>query len=269
MLPVISFGSLAIQTPGLVFLAGLWLGLALAEKKYSRFAVNPTVVNNLVFVGLVSMLLGGRIVYVAENLSAFIKSPASLISLSPSLWDLQSGVAIGLGVSAWYGMRHQVSFWSLLDALTPGFAVMMVAAGLANLASGNAYGEPAHLPWSIFQWGEWRHPAQVYQTLAATLILFLKVLMPVSGKREQDDQRSPAGIFFLEFAAWSAAAQLLLGAFRVDGSLVGGLVRTLQVEAWLFLAACLILLGRRKRQMYFISQPMTPGENDTGDDQHH
>ncbi len=81
MLPVLNIGSLAIQTPGLVLLAGLWLGLWLAEKKYPRFAVQPAVVNNLVFAGLVSLVVGGRLAFIAENLSSFIKSPASVISL--------------------------------------------------------------------------------------------------------------------------------------------------------------------------------------------
>jgi phosphatidylglycerol---prolipoprotein diacylglyceryl transferase len=247
MLPVLNIGSLAIQTPGLILLAGLWLGMWLAEKKYPRFAVQPAVVNNLVFAGLVSMVLGGRIAYIAENLSAFIKSPASLISLNPALWDLPAGVVIGLGVSGWYGVRRHVQFWSLLDALIPGLAVMMIAFGLANLASGNAYGEPARLPWSIFLWGEWRHPVQAYESLGAALILLVKVLPSVSG-RLRDEQHTPAGVFFLEFVAWSAAVQLFLGGFRGDGSLIAGQVRALQVEAWFVLAASLMLLRRRKKQ---------------------
>jgi phosphatidylglycerol---prolipoprotein diacylglyceryl transferase len=126
-------------------------------------------------------------------------------------------------------------------------AVMMIAFGLANLASGNAYGEPARLPWSIFLWGEWRHPAQAYETLGAALILLLKVLPPVSG-RIRDDQYTPTGVFFLEFIAWSSAVQLFLGAFHGDGSLIAGQIRALQVEAWFVLAASLMLLRRRKKQ---------------------
>ena len=246
MLPVLNIGSLAIQTPGLILLAGLWLGLWLADawRKYPQFAVQPAVVNNLVFAGLVSIVLGGRIAFIAENLSAFITSPVSMISLNPALLDLPAGVLIGLGVSGWYGVRHHVQFWSLLDALTPGLAVMLIAMGLANLASGNAYGEPARLPWSIFLWGEWRHPVQVYETLGATFVLLFKVLLPVSGKG-RNDLSTPAGVFFLEFVAWSAAVQLFLGAFGGDGSLIAGQVRAAQVGAWFVLAACLMLLRKR------------------------
>ncbi len=267
MLPVLNIGSLAVQTPGLVLLAGLWIGLWLAEKKYPRFAVQPAVVNNLVFAGLVSMAVGGRIAFIAENLSSFIKSPASIISLNPSLLDLPAGVMVGLAVSGWYGVRRHVQFWSLLDALTPGLAVMMIALGLANLASGNAYGEPAQLPWSIFLWGEWRQPVQVYESLGAALILLFKVLLPLSD-RPHNDSVTPAGVFFLEFVAWSAAVQLFLGAFRGDGSLIAGQVRVVQVGAWFVLAACLLGLRSRK-QARFGSQPVPPGEDQAGNNQHH
>ncbi len=247
MLPILNIGPLAIQTAGLILLAGLWMGLSLAEKKYPKFAVQPAAVNNLVFIGLVAMLIGGRIAFAMANLSAFIKSPGSLISLNPSLWDLPGGVLIGLTVSAGYAYRHNVPFWSLLDALTPGLAVLLIAAGLANLASGNAYGAPAHLPWSIYLWGDWRHPSQVYETLAAALILFLKVLFPLS-RNTRKPESVPAGLFFLEFGAWSAAALVFLGAFRADETLIAGQLRAVQVGAWIILSACLFLLGRRKKQ---------------------
>ncbi len=50
-------------------------------------------------------------------------------------------------------------------------AVMMITLDLANLASGNAYGAPARLAWSIYLWGEWHHPCQIYETLAAAGVL--------------------------------------------------------------------------------------------------
>jgi phosphatidylglycerol---prolipoprotein diacylglyceryl transferase len=267
MLPVLNIGSLAVQTPGLILLAGLWLGLWLAEKKYSGFDVQPTVVNNLVFAGIVSTVLGGRIAFIAENFPAFIKSPVSMVSLNPALFDLPAGVLIGLGVSGWYGVRRRVHFWSLLDALTPGLAVMLIAFSLANLASGDAYGEPARLPWSIFLWGEWRHPVQAYQAVGAALVLLLKVLLPLSGRRSNDPP-APAGVFFLRFAAWSAAVQLFLGAFGGNGALIGGQVRAGQVGAWFVLAACLFLL-RNRNQARFRSQPVPPGEGEAGNNKDH
>jgi len=60
--------------------------------------------------------------------------------------------------------------WPALDALTPGLAAVMIAIGLAHIASGDAFGSPADLPWAIQLWGARRHPTQIYETLAAALI---------------------------------------------------------------------------------------------------
>jgi phosphatidylglycerol:prolipoprotein diacylglycerol transferase len=247
MLPVLHIGPAAIQTSGLILLAAIWLGLTLVERKSQKFGFTPAIAGNLAIIWLVAMLLGGRIVYAVEHLPAFVQSPASLVSLNFSLWDLPGGVFIGLAAGSWYGARHKVRFWIMLDALTPGFAVVLVAMGLANLASGNAYGEPAHLPWSIYLWGQWRQPTQVYEILGAVLIFFFKVFLPLN-RNPQNDQSKGEGVFFLEFAAWSAAVQLFVGAFLADGNLIAGQFRAIQVGAWIVLAACLALLWRRKKQ---------------------
>lgn len=246
MLPIVNIGPLAIQTPGLILLAGIWLGFALMEKKYSRFGVHPETVNNLVMYGLIGLVIGGRVSYVAEHFSAFSKSPINLISLNPAMWDWAGGILIGLTVSALYGVRREVHFWPLMDALTPGAAAVMIAIPLMNLASGNAYGEPAQLPWSIYLWGAWRHPTQIYSALATLLILVFKVLLPLRKESQPDEQRPP-GVFFLSFVAWSAAVQILTASFRVDAQLFVGLVRTAQIEAWLILALSLAFLWKRKK----------------------
>lgn len=256
MLPVLNVGPLAVQTSGLVLLLGIWLGLTLVERNSQKFDVDPGISGNLTLAGLISMIVGGRIVFALEHLSVFINSPVSLVSLNPSLWDLPGGIIIGLIVSSWYGFRRKARFWSVLDALTPGIGVVMIAIGLANLASGNAYGDPANLPWSIYLWGEWRHPVQVYEILGTGLVFILKVVLPLYRHPQKDQQRAK-GIFFLEFSAWSAAVQVFLGGFLADGALIAGQLQALQVGAWLVLAACLILLGIRKKQPIDTSPEVT------------
>ena len=247
MLPVLHIGRLAIQTPGLVLLVGIWLGLWLSEKKCTGSAIKPETINNLEFAGLIAMVVGGRLAYSAEHLTAFIKSPGSLVSLNLALFDLPAGLVIGLVVSIWYAIRHRLEFLSLLDTLTPGLAMFMVALSLADLASGNAYGKPVHLPWSIFLWGEWRHPTQIYDLIGSLIILLFKVIIPLY-RKPGNHASSTSGLDFLEFTAWSATLQVFLGAYRGDGYLVAGQVYVLQVASWFVLAACLVFLGWRRKQ---------------------
>ena len=247
MFPVLHLGPLAIQAPGLILIVGLRSGWDLAERYFLKLGIPPARAYTLVGIGLVTAVVGGRLAYAAENFSAFAASPVSLISTNVSLWDLPGGVLLGLAGCLAYGLRHKLNFWSLLDSLTPSFAVLMIAASLANLASGSAFGEPAHLPWSIFLWGEWRHPSQVYETLGA-----VSVLIWVLGRASRLDPNHPlrlaAGGLFLELVIGSAAWRIFLEMFRGDGSLLFGQLRAAQVVAWIILALGLFLRGKRSKQ---------------------
>jgi prolipoprotein diacylglyceryltransferase len=200
-----------------------------------------------VSIGLVAAVVGGRLSYALANLPAFAASPASLVSLNLNLWDMPGGVILGLVGCIVYGLRQKINFWDLLDSLTPSFGVMMIAIGLANLASGSAFGEPARLPWSIFLWGEWRHPTQIYETVGAALILTL-VLLRFRLADPVDLPHPGSGRLFLKFVVLSAGLRIFLEMFRGDGSLLFNQFRAAQVVAWMILAIGLYLLGKKSNQ---------------------
>lgn len=238
MLPVLNIGPLALQTPGLALLIGVWLGLSLAEKYAARRGVPPSLLYNLVFVGLVGGVIGARLTYLVRYPEAFGSSPLSLISLNPGLLDPLGGLAMGTIAGVIYAHQAKLALWPTLDALTPLLAVMMIALGVSHLASGAAFGAETQAPWAIELWGTRRHPSQVYEILSAAAILV--VLWP--GRWVET---APAGRYFLLFCALSAASWLLLEAFRGDSLLLAGGWRVVQVAAWLVLAGSLWGLKQR------------------------
>jgi phosphatidylglycerol:prolipoprotein diacylglycerol transferase len=239
MLPVLQIGPLAVQTPGLALLLGIWLGLSLAEKHAARQGISASKLYNLVFVTLIAGLVGARLVYALRYPSAFAASPLSLLSLNPGLLDAWGGTAAGLIVGLAFGQRSHMPLWPLLDALTPGLAVFMISLAAANFASGAGFGAPTQLPWGINLWGETRHPSQIYELLAAGLIL--AIVWP----GEERIRTTPVGAYFLGFTALSCTSRLFLEGFRGDSLLLPGGLRAAQVVAWLGLAACLWGLYRR------------------------
>jgi len=239
MLPVLQIGPLALQTPGLILLAGIWFGLWLAERSAHRHGIEPSHLYNLALVALLSGLVGGRLFYVLFYPSAFAASPRSIFSLNPGLFDIWGAVLASLMAAFIYGSRKKLSFWPTLDALTPGLAVMTIAISLSNLASGNAFGAPTQLPWAIELWGALRHPSQVYEALAALDILAIVLFM------QRSDKVKASGLLFLAFLGLSAGARLILEAFRGDSVLLPNGWRMMQISAWLLLSACLYLIYRR------------------------
>ncbi len=232
MLPILQLGPLALQTPGLILLLGFWLSLNLAEKHAPRHKIPAELLYNLAFTALFAGIVGARMAYVARYASAFVASPASLISLNPGLLDPFGGVAVGLLAALIYGQRKKLSLWPALDALTPVLMGMTVAVALANLASGNGFGTETDLPWGLTLWGAKRHPAQIYETLGALMILIL--LWPRRGALAR--RLSIPGNLFLLFLTLTAAARLFLEAFRGDSATLPNGWRIAQILAWIVLA---------------------------------
>jgi prolipoprotein diacylglyceryltransferase len=241
MLPILQIGPLALQTPGLILLIGVWVALTIAERQAHYWGAQAGDLNNLALVGLVSGVLGARLVYVGRYPGAFSASPGSLISLNPGLLDPSGGLAVGVLAALVYGQRKSLPFWSTLDALTPALAGFLIAFHLSHLASGAAFGSPSDLPWAINLWGAERHPAQVYEALAAIAVAYL--VWP----RARRPTPGPQGRIFLTFIALSAGSRLFLEAFRGDSPLLSNGWRIPQLAAWAVLALSLFGLMARDR----------------------
>ena len=178
MLPILHIGPLAIQTPGLILLLGLWIGISLTERQAHHHAIPAGKIYNLLLWPAAAGIVAARLSYIASHFSSFAESPGSIVSLNTALLDPWAGAAGAFLAALIYGHRSQLPFWNTLDALTHLLAVFAVASGLSHLASGDAYGAPADLPWSIWLWGANRHPSQIYEGKSAVFILF--ALLPRS-----------------------------------------------------------------------------------------
>jgi phosphatidylglycerol:prolipoprotein diacylglycerol transferase len=238
MFPVLQIGPLAVQVPGLVLILGLWMGLNLAERYARLRGVEPNSLYSLVFAALIAGIIGARLAYAARYPQAFALSPTSLLSINPGLLDPIGGVAVGIIAGIIYGQRKKLPLLPTLDALVPLLAVMALASGLAHLASGAAFGIESQVPWAIQLWEARRHPTQIYEILAAAILLAL--FWP----GRSIFQRLQPGMYFMAFCACSAASALFLGAFRADSTLISYGIRSGQLAAWIILAISLIALGR-------------------------
>ncbi|MBL8061502.1 MAG: prolipoprotein diacylglyceryl transferase [Anaerolineales bacterium] len=210
-----------------------WLGLTLAERRAENHGISKDDLNNITFYGLIAFVIGGRISYVLQNLSAFSKSPLGILSINPDLFDPLGALAAACIVALVYGQRKQLTLWNTLDALTPFLAVFAIGSGLSHLAAGTAFGQPTELPWGIEMWNATRHPTQMYETLASLLTLGLILLF-------KPHQRP--GFLFLIFTAQASFWQLVIHAFRADSTMIVNGLRQEQILAWVVLAFSFICL---------------------------
>ena len=216
----------------ILFLPALWLGLSLSEKRADRYHISKDMLNNIVLYGMLGYLLGGRLLFVVANISAFMKSPLSLFSINLDLFDPVGGFVTALLVGFGYGQRRKLPLWSTLDVLTPLFAMSAIGLALVHLAAGTAFGSLTSLPWGIDLWNAARHPTQIYELILSVLVFGFIWFRKTS---------PPVGSDFLWFLALTAGARLFLEAFRGDSELIFGGVRLAQVLAWIVLALTLLV----------------------------
>ena len=214
----------------ILLIAALWLGLYLSEKRVGRHGISRDALNNIVFYSILGYIVGGRVLFVLANLSAFTQSPLSILSVNVDLFDPVGALITLFLVGLIYGQRQKLPLWSTLDALTPLFAVLAIGLSLSHLAAGTAFGSPTDLPWGIELWNAIRHPTQIYELIAALLIFGFMWF------RKTDTQ---IGSDFLWLAALTASSHLFLEAFRGDSILIFGGIRLAQLIAWLVLAIAL------------------------------
>jgi phosphatidylglycerol:prolipoprotein diacylglycerol transferase len=233
MIPVVQVGPVAFPLPGLILLAGVWIGMWLAEKYANLYEIKPVELYNVMFIGLVAWVIGGRLGYVVRYWEIFIKDLAAIFSRNLGLFEPIAGVICAAIALLIYAQRKGLPLWHLLGALTPFFAVMMVSLACSNLSSGKAFGSPSNLPWAIQLWGVHRHPTQVYQILLSSAILGL------TWPRKGILWHPQPAITFLRFLALTAASLVLVEAFRGDSVLLNFGLRQNQILSWLILVSSL------------------------------
>ena len=236
MLPVLNIGSLAIRTPALGLLAGLWFGLEVAERAARKRGIDGDKMFNIGFYTLLAGVLGARLGFVVTHLGLYAdirpitRLLTSIFALAPGTESPLIGLVAALAVAYFLLRRWNIDQLDAGDAFAPGLAVMIVGIGIANLLSGDYYGIPTRLPWGINLWGATRHPTQIYLVLVAAGTWYMLYRLD-AGKRKKD--RPKQGILVQVFALIMGVAVLLLEPLRADSPVILAGVRSVQVAALL------------------------------------
>ncbi len=246
MFPVIHVGPLALPTRGLIILLAFWIASEAAERSAKRLGLRGDHIYSLVFLGGLAGLIGARLGYVLEHFTIYRNYPGAIFALDLNTLSPTWGVIAGIFAAYLYARRRGIANRKLLDALTPGLIVFAFGWALADLASGDGYGAPSLLPWSIELWGEPRHPTQIYQMIA---VIAIGLIVRRSSRLFVFD-----GARFGLFVVLYAAARLIIEAFHGDSAVTNG-VRVTQVWSLLALVMGLMVLRRWSNMSAPAQQP--------------
>ena len=153
MLPFIRVGPLLVQLPGLALLAGIWIGINLAEKEALRLRLNASAIESMTMYGLIGGVIGARLLYALEHLDAYAAAPLSLLALSTTALDGWGGLVVGAIVGFLYGRKHHLPLRPALDAFVNAAIQTVTGTVTLRLYKGNVAVAGRTSPYSLYQTG--------------------------------------------------------------------------------------------------------------------
>jgi len=202
----LSLGPLQIHWYGLTYLAAfglfLWLGrLRVARPQFASAGWIGRDVEDLLFYGVIGVVLGGRIGYALfYKPDVYLANPLEILQVWKGGMSFHGGLLGVIVAMFWFGRSRQRPFFQVMDVVAPCVPTGLAFGRLGNFINGELYGRAADpaLPWAmVFPQSPDRlprHPSQLYQLLLEGLLLF--VLLWLYARRERATGQVAAAFVF-------------------------------------------------------------------------
>lgn len=211
----VAIGPVAIRWYGLMyliaFLGFFLLGrLRLRETRYREASgLAPHQIEDLLFFGVLGVVLGGRLGYVLFYKPAYYLShPLEALAVWEGGMSFHGGLLGVIMAIALYCQRRGLKFFAVMDFIAPLVPMGLAAGRLGNFINGELWGRASTLPWAMVfpQSGDAlpRHPSQLYQFAGEGLLLFA-ILWWWSARRRPIG--SVSGAFLLGYSVLRFAAE--------------------------------------------------------------
>ena len=198
---------------GLAFLLALWMSTKEADRK----GLDPKLVPDFAFYGLIAGIIGARLYFVLFSAPGyFLQHPWEIFAFWNGGIGIIGALFGGFLVAVWFCHEKNVSLLKFGDTLVPGIALGQTFGQLACLLNGDSYGRPTDLPWAITYTDPRSlaplnvplHPIEIYE-MAAYFLVFLLVWK--IRQRYRID-----GFTFFTYLAGYGTARFIVDFFRGD-----------------------------------------------------
>ncbi len=236
----LSIGPLQIHWYGLTYLAGFLLFLYLGGRRVRlpQFAAAGWTrrdVEDILFLGVLGVVLGGRLGYVLFYKPAeYFAHPAEIFMVWQGGMSFHGGLLGVMAAMTWFARSRGRHFLQVMDVVAPCVPTGLAAGRIGNFINGELWGRPADpsLPWAMVfpESGSLvpRHPSEIYEFLLEGVLLF--VLLWWYGQKERA-RGQVAAAFLVGYGVLRFIAEY----FREPDSFLGLLGLGLSMGQWLCL----------------------------------
>ena len=231
----LSLGPIAIRWYGLMYLVAFGLFFFLGRYRAKRDpwrGVSYALIDDLLFFGVLGVVLGGRLGYVLFYKPGYYAAhPLEIFAVWQGGMAFHGGLLGVLAAVWWIARKHGIRWLALTDFIAPLVPCGLAAGRMGNFINGELWGRPTDVPWAmIFSHGGPvpRHPSQLYQFALEGLLLFAILWLYSAGRRPAG---AVSGAFLLGYGVFRFAAEY----FREPDNFLGLLAFDLSMGQWLSL----------------------------------
>lgn len=242
----IALGPLKVHWYGLTYLAAFALAylLAIYRARCAPFAErgwNREMVEDLLFLCVLGVVLGGRLGYVLfYKPDYYFSHPGEILAVWQGGMAFHGGLLGVITAMAIYAKRQGKHFFEVADLVAPCVPIGLAAGRIGNFINGELWGRAADpsLPWAMVfpESGSDlpRHPSQLYQFGLEGMLFFVLLWLYARKPRQQG---AISGAFLLGYGTFRFIAEY----FREPDSFLGLLALNMSMGQWLCVP--MIVLG--------------------------
>ena len=247
----LQLGPLAIHWYGLTDLAAFALFMFLGSRRlrHEPFASmrggaawSQRDVEDILFMGVMGVVLGGRIGYcLFYKPLYYLSHPLDILAVWQGGMSFHGGMLGVFVAMVWFSRSRQRPWLQVTDFVAPCVPTGLAAGRLGNFINGELWGRlcDPDLPWGMVFRGAGdlpRHPSQVYQFLGEGLLLF--VLLWLFARKDRK-QGQVSAVFLLGYGLFRFMAEY----FREPDAHLGILSLGMSMGQWLCLPMILGGIG--------------------------
>ncbi|HEX4872448.1 MAG TPA: prolipoprotein diacylglyceryl transferase [Nevskiaceae bacterium] len=209
----LALGPVKIHWYGLMYLLGFYgfWWLSLRRGRHSRPPFGATAVSDLLFFGVVGVILGGRLGYTFfYNFNGFLADPVVILKIWEGGMSFHGGLLGVLVAMALYARSRRLSFFEVTDFIAPAVPFGLFTGRLGNFINQELWGAPTTLPWGMVfpndPEGLPRHPSMLYEAGLEGLLLLAILLW--FGARPRP-RMAVSGLFLLLYGVFRSLVEFV------------------------------------------------------------
>jgi phosphatidylglycerol:prolipoprotein diacylglycerol transferase len=232
----IYLGPLSIHWYGLMYLLGFTLFMLLGRyriKHNPQAALNNTILDDLLFYGMLGVILGGRLGHVLfYQFDYYLQQPLEIFAVWKGGMSFHGGFLGVIAAMAILARKFKLQWLAVTDFIAPLVPLGLGAGRIGNFINAELWGRPTDVSWGmVFPNVDIlpRHPSQIYE-FALEGVVFFVLLWVYSAKPKPVGAVS--GMFLIGYGVFRSVAEF----FREpEDGFMGVLTLGVSMGQWLSL----------------------------------